>query len=424
MFKDKELFLLKAFLFLVPYSLGAGWISDFRLLFVSDLFLFALIFYWLFIKGASQKGRIYTGNGMTPAILLLVWSVITVTMAISLLIGGIGIYFLLKACLFYFYIINRVVTPRRIKVVVDYLLIGLLIQAVIGLAQKVKGGPLGLDKLGESMSSMVSDISRVVGTHFGPNRYAAHLILLIPLAISLFTFVKTKRYKYYYGTIVLLSIGGLFFSLSRSSWVGLIVSIFCIVLVLARRGKISIKLLRTIMIIVVLILIIGAVFWNIIEQRFERGGGSEERMKMIGIAFQILQEHPIFGVGLFNYQFHSYQLFAFWHPVHNEYLRLACETGIPGVLIFLWFVFYHIREAFRATKIKDPYLNAIAFGALGGMVALLVAVLMGPEYQHYRIMLIFWILCGLAVSINRIRRYQMMELIRRKQQSYENTNGQ
>jgi len=266
-----------------------------------------------------------------------------------------------------------------------------------------------LDRLGESMGVMLSDISRVVGTHFGPNRFGAHLILLLPLAISLFIFVKTKKYKYFYGAITLVAMGGLFFSLSRSSWAGLIVSIFFMVLVLVRRGKMSPKMLKAILVVIIAIVVIGYAFWGIIEQRFERGGDAEDRVTMIDISFQILEAHPVFGVGLNNYPFHSYHLFAFWHPVHNEYLRIACETGIPGLVFFLWLIFSFLKDSYQGTRIKDKYLSAISLGAFGGIIAFLTAVVMGPMYMHYRLKLIFWILGGLAVATRRIWKNELFQ---------------
>lgn len=410
MLKKYEPLILKAFVFLIPYNLGAGFYEGTRVIFASDIFLFLLIGAWLVETNGFQKGHLYTIGAFKPALYMIGWSTFGVLFAISQIIGSMALFWEIKAFIFYLYVTNKVITRDRLRILVDYLLIGIGIQGIIGLAQKVKGGPLGLDRLGESMDVMVSDISRVVGTHFGPNRLGAHLILLLPLAISLFIFVKTRKYKYFYGAITLVAMGGLFFSLSRSSWAGLVISIFFMVLVLMRRKKLSAKLLKAILVVIIAILVIGYVFWDIIEQRFERGGDAEDRKLMIDISFMILEAHPIFGVGLNNYPFHSFHLFPFWHPVHNEYLRIACEAGIPGLIFFLWFLGSFLKEAYRGTRLKDKYLSAISLGALGGMIAFLAAVFMGPMYMHYRLKLIFWILGGLAVAAKRIWRIEMMQL--------------
>jgi len=407
-FKDKELLFLRAYLFLLPFNLGVGRIESIRLIFASDIFLYLLLLTWFLKTRGFQRGKIYTGPTMVPATLTVIWGGISVAFAISQVMGGLAVFLFIKAYLIYFYLINRVNTREKLKIVVDYLMAGIAIQGLLGIAQRATGGPLGLDKLGESMGRMLSNIGRVVGTYYGPNRYAAHLILVIPMAIALFMFLRKRKDKYMYGAVTMLSLGGLFFSLSRSSWAGMIVSLFFMVLVLGRRGRISPRLMKTMVVVLIVMIVIGAVFWNTIERRFERGADGTHRVTMINIAFKLLQDNFLFGVGLFNYQFHSFHLFAFWHPVHNTYLRLAVETGIPGLLFFLWFVFYLIRAAYRGTKLKDPFLSSVALGCLGGYVAFLVAVNFGPMYQHYRMKAFFWVIGALAIAVRRIRKNEIV----------------
>ena len=43
------------------------------------------------------------------------------------------------------------------------------------------------------------------------------------------------------------------------------------------------------------------------------------------------------------------------------------------------------------------------------MIALLTAVNVGPQYQHYRLKFVFWILCGLAIDVRRIWRNDIIE---------------
>ncbi len=412
MIKKLELILLKAFVFFIPYNLGIGFIADYRLIFASDIFLFLLLFLWIYRTNGLQEGKLYFGKPILPATIMVVWSIISVLFGESQLIGGIAIYMLVKAFLFYFYAINNITTRKQMKAIITFLTIGIAIQGAIGMGQKMVGGSLGLLRLGESIKSFDNNIygmGRIVGTYFSSNRYGGHLVLVLPLVINMVMNVKVIKERYIYLGVSILATAGLFFSLSRSSWLGLIISIIAMVLVLAKRRKISAKFMQSFMIVSILIIVLIIANWNILEYRFDRGSDGTHRMTMIRIAINILSENPIFGVGLFNYQFHSYDLFKFWHPVHNTYLRLACETGIFGLILFLWFVYYALREAYRGTKIKDQFLSATALGAFGGLVAFLALVNFGPQYQHYRLKIIFWILCSLTVSIRRIRRKEVFK---------------
>ncbi len=418
--KDKELLFLRCYLFFLPFNLGIGRFVAIRLVFASDIFLYMLFFSWFLKTRGFQRGRIYTGPTMVPATLMVIWGIISVAFAISQVMGGLAVYLLIKSVLIYFYMINRIDTRVKLKIVVDYLMLGIAIQGLLGIAQRATGGPLGLDKFGESMGRMLSNIGRVVGTYYGPNRYAAHLILLIPLALGLFMFLRKRNERFIYGSVTLLSLGGLFFSLSRSSWAGFVVSMFFMVLVLGRRGRISPRLMKAIVIVLIAVIVIGAVFWNTIERRFERGADGTHRVTMLNVAFRLLQDHFLFGVGLYNYQFHSFRYFAFWHPVHNTYLRLAVETGVPGLLFFLWFIFYAVRASYRGTKLKDAFLSSVSLGCLGGQIAFLAAVNFGPMYQHYRMKVFFWIIAALAIAVRQIRKNELIMKYKMKMKIKEN----
>jgi len=68
-----------------------------------------------------------------------------------------------------------------------------------------------------------------------------------------------------------------------------------------------------------------------------------QRLELSKIAFQLIKQNPFIGVGLNNFivnlpKFQQGQ--TLWlQPVHNIYLLIVSETGIVGLLIFLWFLF-------------------------------------------------------------------------------------
>ena len=168
------------------------------------------------------------------------------------------------------------------------------------------------------------------------------------------------------------------------------------------------RVFRTIAVVIIITTVVGGFFWDTIMKRME--SGEEYRMRMIRIAFTIMQSNPVLGVGLFNYEYHSYNIFSFWQPVHNTYLRLATETGIPGGLLFLWLLFTIFREAYQALELKDKLLNLVGMGIFCGFTAFCVAILFGPQYQHYRHKFLFWVLAGLAVSLKRIRIAEIQDI--------------
>ncbi|RKY92997.1 hypothetical protein DRQ15_00720 [candidate division KSB1 bacterium] len=413
MVKEREEYILRLMIFLIPFELGAfyTWILKVDLIFAFDVFLFFLYCIWLFRTHGFREEKINFGKVSWPTIGIILWSIVSIFPAISQRAAIFGVFMTVKAFMLYLYIINNITTKKRLQIVVNWLIIGLSIQVALGIVQKTLHTNFGFEALGAPRWYWYSSLSRVTGTLGFPNQYGAYLILLLPLAASLFIFYKKSLPKIWYGGIVVAGGIALIFSLSRSSWIGLIGAILIIIGIMIKRRKLNSKLVFTTVLVVLIIVIIGIVYRDLIMLRLETGGKGEYRLLMIDIALPIIANNPIFGVGLNNYQYHSFSIFKFWHPVHNTYLRLAAEVGLPGLFFFLWFVFNILREAYRGLKLKDEYLNAVALGVIGGLWAFLIAVNFGPQYQHYRQKCIFWLLAGLAVTLKRINK---MEIIRKQ----------
>jgi O-antigen ligase len=189
---------------------------------------------------------------------------------------------------------------------------------------------------------------------------------------------------------------------------------------LLKRG-INPRLIAALSVMLLMLLIIVYAFWDLIMLRFETGQHAGQRILMIKIAIGVIASHPILGVGLFNFEYHSFDIFRYWRPVHNMYFRLAAEIGIPGLFFFLWFLRDILKDAYRALGFRDRLLNSIALGILCGYTGFLTAVLFGPEYQHYRLKFLFWVYAGLTVALKRIRQRELMMMERKKQQREEAT---
>lgn len=403
--KDREKIALKGMLFCLPFGLGFIYepVLKVDLIYATDALLFLLWGFWLYRTDFFSKQPLVLGRFGYGGLVIMAWSSLTLFVAISQKATGFGIYMTLKAFMFYFYLVNNINTREKLRLVVNWLLAGLLFQGVLGVVQYTTGSSFGLEFLGASTKGWSTQIFRVRGTLGYPNQLGAYLVFLLPLAFSLFVFTAKSRLRYYYGVTAMFALFTLLFSFSRSAWAGLIVATVIFVYFLIRKGLFSARMAWGLIGILFAIVVVVIAFWDLILIRFQTGGKGEYRVLMANIAFDIIAKNPFMGVGLNNYQWHSYEIFRFWQPVHNTYLRLAAETGIPGVSIFLFLVFTQLRGAYQALKYKDKFLSAVSLGLMCGLVAFLVSINFGPEYQHYRIKLLFWIFAGLVFATHRIR---------------------
>jgi O-antigen ligase len=81
------------------------------------------------------------------------------------------------------------------------------------------------------------------------------------------------------------------------------------------------------------------------------------RAELLGYGWQLLQQHPLIGVGIQGFRYHSLNAGLYNWP-HNIFLEIGCELGIPAVLIVCIIFGSAIRESFRQMRDDlSPYLT-------------------------------------------------------------------
>jgi O-antigen ligase len=81
------------------------------------------------------------------------------------------------------------------------------------------------------------------------------------------------------------------------------------------------------------------------------------RAELLGYGWQLLQRHPLIGVGIQGFRYHSLNAGLYNWP-HNIFLEIACELGIPGLLIVCIIFGSAIRESSRQMRDDlSPYLT-------------------------------------------------------------------
>ena len=405
--RKKEIFLTRVLIFVMPFAVGFYYIAVSReedAINACDVILLILYIYWFWETDGFKTKRMYFDKIFYLYTAVIIWLLLPTAIVISpssLLFAA----FMWVKCLFlFFYIANRVKTMEHLKAIVDILIIILLIQALLGFLQKILGHTLGLGFLGERSSVYLRGFSqaRARGTLGFPNKYAAYMIMLMPLTVTMFIYSKKGIKKIWYSLVIILSSMGWIFSLSRSAWIGLVGALVIIFIFMTKASKVNLKSFLMLLFMVAIISTVIIYFADQVMGRIEMTGDQPYRWIMMRKALQLIGSHPIFGVGLWNYQFHSYGEFRYWHAVHNMILRLGAEIGIPGLLLFLAVIYKNFKNCLTALKFKNRYLEYTALGIMGGQLAFLLAALFNPQFQSYRHKFLFWLLIGLSVSVKRI----------------------
>jgi O-antigen ligase len=143
-------------------------------------------------------------------------------------------------------------------------------------------------------------------------------------------------------------------------------------------------------------------------------GAIDFRYEWMGVAWHMVGEHPIFGVGLNTFVFHlpgntrfggpaglNERFGDVWPVVHNIYLLTWAEQGTLG---FACFVGLHITILWIAIRnmrrFVDPMLFTLNLGCFAGFLAIMFDGLGSFYIRNPASGRLFWILVALIVAID------------------------
>jgi O-antigen ligase len=139
-------------------------------------------------------------------------------------------------------------------------------------------------------------------------------------------------------------------------------------------------------------------------------GAARARVPMTMVALNIIGHHPWLGAGLGNYTFAApdYDIsregisYDFPRPVHNEFLLIAAEQGLPVLVLFLGILLYIFGQLLRLSRSRDdPIIPYVAIGLFGTYFAWCVFRL--TDYNYVLLGDPFWLLAGLSLALGQVK---------------------
>ena len=200
--------------------------------------------------------------------------------------------------------------------------------------------------------------------------------------------------------LILLIVPPLLFTQSRASYLGLIVT--CFVIGLLTRHRIIVTGLLTLSLLLSPFLLPQEVKNRILytfTQPEEYGqiriGDMHLDTSTSARLFSLKQiaedwpKKPIFGYGVTGYKF-----------LDSQYPRVLIETGVIGLIAFLYLIFSILKLAInRMKEAKTPYFKGLAFGFFAGYIGLLFHALGANTFIIVRIMEPFWFFAGIIAVL-------------------------
>mgnify|MGYP005840434141 FL=1 len=305
-------------------------------------------------------------------------------------------------------------TPRWL---LASLMFVLLVQGALATLQFLKQSSLGIYSLGEmSMTPDTQGASvieaadrrwlRAYGLTPHPNILGGYLSLALLTCLGMRGQVAARRGRPSFHILAALALvigaAGLFFSFSRSAWIGTCVGLLYLGLVLkpwrriareAPRSRYLLPLVGGIAVgaIITLGTLCGELLLSRLRAPLEQTS-IRERLEEMRQAWVLIRARPLLGVGP------GYYIDALWaaignfmgpnYPgfrvVHNLYLLSAAELGIPGALLTLWFLITPPLTVWQRSRQRE-----ISPTAAGVAAAFLAAAITGCV-DYYRYIPVTW----------------------------------
>ncbi|MCI5144029.1 MAG: hypothetical protein D3923_00545 [Candidatus Electrothrix sp. AR3] len=392
---DREKFLLYFAAFLLPINLsmhvgGYNTVPFFREINGLPIravdFPLALILISWVMRLLKTKSKIKLHPWMTiPYLVLLIsciasWNGRTVHPIVK---TG-ALVLIIKNLLLFLYLSNTLKNQRTIFILIGIFLLNGSLQSCLAIAQYAKGGPIGLQMLGEtdivSTAAGMTTVTRVGGTIGHPNKLALFLAFMIEINIALFFVPASKIIKILRVVPMLLMSSAILLTYSRSSWASIFLG-GSISIYWCRTKKTKQRLMSAILVVSIMggiaVTAIGGIP-SVRNRIFEDDRGTGDiRIPLKVICWNIIRHNYWLGVGLNNYAsvIHKYdnsEMGASWHfpmPVHNEYMLMAAELGVPAAIVFIMLIgFIVIRHiSIGLTDINMSY-SCVTIGFLCGWI--------------------------------------------------------
>lgn len=261
-------------------------------------------------------------------------------------------------------VLQGIRTSRQVRQVVVALVGVGLFEGVLGIVQYVW--------LGEA---------RAKGTFFNPNFFATYEVAVLSIVLGLLSGIQWNEMKKWQGAFLWSAVAIIFCAFMVAQSRGALLALVTAVTFIGcyRFGKVAVMIL-------IVSLVAGAVIPNPLKQRMVDVAAQDpyafSRVDIWKNSIERIVDRPL-GIGLGMYKYASFQ---YRFPIesnivrygkraesaHNEYLQVAVELGVAGLLIFLvgigvWG--WEAKEVLCAQQ--EPWERGLATGLVGAVLGML-----------------------------------------------------
>ncbi len=430
MIKDTRRFIMALLVFVVPLNAdyyfvlhpSPGGANGIDIGLTDILLIILMVQTFLYASNSKQTGAIKFFPAISlPTLAIIAISIFSLLWAKDVQWGLFDIINFTKAFLFFFFLANNIKNKSDLTLVLKAFFAGLVIQAMIVGLQYYKGTNLGLLGLGEppqilEFEMKAADVARPGGTIGHCNNLARYVGLILPISIILtLVTASSKSMSRLAAFVSIAGILALIYTLTRSSWLGLLLSIAVMIPYMFKHRLMSFRTIGKFALGLMLLLVLLSAYGGVIWDRLISNdmGSAKTRLTTAQVAIHVIEDHPIFGVGINNYgsilekYWSSKDSFTRIAAVHNTFLLYTAELGLVGLAAYLWLLTAFFLRIKKAIKSRSKYFSAIAIGIMGSFAGYLLTALSDKSYKEsFSLLIVFWSLAAIIEAIVHINEKQ------------------
>ncbi len=337
-------------------------------------------------------------------------------------------YVIITSSAIFFYLIPYILKSyRERRIIFDILILVSIYISILTILQY-----LGLFRMEDRFSTTSGPLPKtaIYSTLGNPNFIGSFLIGIAPIIlVSILSSNLLKKIIHIAGLVTLLV--AIIILRSKGSYVGLIFSslfLFWLLTKIYRKRRLIIWFLLSFTVISILsIFLLNILLPGGISPIYQELKGItlehatiKGRLLLWHTALLMIKDHPILGIGpdMFGnyYQLYRAEIFsnipdpASIYPddpsygeevhAHNEYIQVASETGIIGLVLFLWLIYRSIKGGLMLfNSITDRKERLMVAGLICGVIAILTHALVEFPLHLPATGMLFWLMLGIIFSI-------------------------
>jgi putative inorganic carbon (HCO3(-)) transporter len=230
------------------------------------------------------------------------------------------------------------------------------------------------------------------------------LLMLVLVALVAYLACFGWRRHWWIIPLSLLTLAPLILSETRNAWLGALAGVLVVL---------ALKIPRAIVLALALVVLFFLLAPARVQQRLRSGWNPDDpntrnRIELFGTALRLIRDNPWFGVGPKNVEkqalrYRGSEKYPDWlyQHMHNNFLQIAAERGIPGLLLWLWFMGRLVWDSFKVFRRArsdcaggnaDAAAQEACFAAaaaLGAWIALMVAGLFEYNFGDSEVLTLF-----------------------------------